>query len=433
MTRLGGSVRNVAAMPPKSPPRSAGNPGSLSPTATRTPIPTRARVVGAGDDAPTVQPGDEDEEDKPTASAAAATVAAERERRAVVEDRDRDVLGLVDRFGGEAGEVRDWDDARPRMLGWAKRVAARLSQIAVDVDVTISVIAARTGSGEVVGFSRVGESDREGNVHLALRLDSHHVEVSLELDPEVKSPDRKANRAPQRVRAYDSIPLRPIVAAFQALPEQFTIGFADEQPRMGVHQVRGSKLRDLFGRGEPIWIGWSVPRELVVEHANTLHEQLADALIALGPLYKILVEHPLHPTLSPREAKEARRAKRSRRISIASPMPAPSLDAPPALDANRPPVNPPIQALRRRFLIRKTMVTEVDPKIPIEKGTSVRVLAGPFVGRTGVVQSIDGKGTARVMLGLLATQLDVKDLIATAEGAARPKLGSSHRKPLPTR
>ena len=344
-----------------------------------------------------------------------------------------DVLGLVDRFGGEAGEVRDWDDARPQMLGWAKRVAARLTQIAVEVDVTISVIAARSGSGEVVSFSRVGESDRDCNVQLALRLDSHHVEVSLELDPEVKSPDRKANRAPQRVRAYDSIPLRPIVAAFQTLPEQFTIGFADEAARIGVHDVRGSKLRDLFGRGEPIWIGWDVPRDVVVEHAETLDEQLADALVALGPLYKILVEHPLQPTMSPREAKDARRAKRSRRTSIVSPVPAAALDSGPTSEG-RTPVTPPIQALLRRLPIRKTsLVTEVDPKIRIEKGTSVRVLAGPFVGKTGVVQALDGKGGARVMLGLLATHLDVKDLIATAEGGARPKLGSSHRRPLPAR
>jgi hypothetical protein len=351
--------------------------------------------------------------------------------------KNADVLGLVDRYGGEAGEVRDWDDARPRMLGWAKRVAARLTQIAVEVDVTISVIAARSGSGEVVSFSRVGESDRDCNVQLALRLDSHHVEVSLELDPEVKSPDRKANRAPQRVRAYDSIPLRPIVAAFQTLPEQFTIGFADEPARIGVHDVRGSKLRDLFGRGEPIWIGWSVPREVVVEHAQTLDEQLADALVALGPLYKILVEHPLQPTMSPREAKDARRAKRSRRTSMVSPTPGVSPpDAGPTASegGGRTSAIPPIQALLRRLPIRKTsLVTEVDPKIRIEKGTSVRVLAGPFVGKTGVVQALDGKGGARVMLGLLATHLDVKDLIATAEGASRPKLGSSHRRPLPAR
>jgi hypothetical protein len=50
-----------------------------------------------------------------------------------------------------------------------------------------------------------------------------------------------------------------------------------------------------------------------------------------------------------------------------------------------------------------------------------------------VVYDLDGKGAARVMLGLLATRLDLKDLIATAEGRDRPPLASSHRKPVPVR
>ena len=78
-------------------------------------------------------------------------------------------------------------------------------------------------------------------------------------------------------------------------------------------------------------------------------------------------------------------------------------------------------------------MTEVDPSAPVEKGTRVRVLAGPFVGKVGVVQELDGKGGARVMLGLLATRLDVKDLIASAEGRERPGLSTSHRKPLSAR
>ena len=73
------------------------------------------------------------------------------------------------------------------------------------------------------------------------------------------------------------------------------------------------------------------------------------------------------------------------------------------------------------------------PTAPIEKGIRVQVLAGPFRGKVGVVQELDGKGAARVMLGLLATRVDVKELIAAAEGKERPQLGSSHRKPMGTR
>jgi hypothetical protein len=63
----------------------------------------------------------------------------------------------------------------------------------------------------------------------------------------------------------------------------------------------------------------------------------------------------------------------------------------------------------------------------------VRVLEGPFAGRVGVVDEVDAKGGARVMLGLLAVRLAVKNLIALGEGRNRPLLSSSHRKPLPVR
>jgi transcription antitermination factor NusG len=82
---------------------------------------------------------------------------------------------------------------------------------------------------------------------------------------------------------------------------------------------------------------------------------------------------------------------------------------------------------------RQSFVTDIDPSAPLERGTRVRVLTGPFMGKIGVVQEVDGRGGARVMLGLLATRLDVKDLIASTEGRERPSLGTSHRKPLPGR
>ena len=59
----------------------------------------------------------------------------------------------------------------------------------------------------------------------------------------------------------------------------------------------------------------------------------------------------------------------------------------------------------------------MTPTAPrFEKGTRVQVLGGPFRGKMGVVQELDGKGAARVMLGLLATRVDVKELMAAAEG-----------------
>ena len=46
------------------------------------------------------------------------------------------------------------------------------------------------------------------------------------------------------------------------------------------------------------------------------------------------------------------------------------------------------------------------PGAGIEKGAKVRVLEGPFAGKEGLVQELDGNGGARVMLGLLAVRID---------------------------
>jgi hypothetical protein len=66
----------------------------------------------------------------------------------------------------------------------------------------------------------------------------------------------------------------------------------------------------------------------------------------------------------------------------------------------------------------------------IEKGAKVRVLSGPFADKVGVVGELDGRGGARVLLGLLATRLEVTGLEPIVEGRERPPLQSSHRRPL---
>jgi transcription antitermination factor NusG len=66
---------------------------------------------------------------------------------------------------------------------------------------------------------------------------------------------------------------------------------------------------------------------------------------------------------------------------------------------------------------------------PIEKGATVHVLAGPFEGKAGVVQELDGKGAARVALGTLSSWVPLVDLTQGATGKERPPFRSSHRKP----
>jgi hypothetical protein len=66
----------------------------------------------------------------------------------------------------------------------------------------------------------------------------------------------------------------------------------------------------------------------------------------------------------------------------------------------------------------------------VEKGGKVRVLSGPFADKIGVVGELDGRGGARVLLGLLSTRLDLSELEPVVEGRERPSLQSSHRRPL---
>ena len=65
----------------------------------------------------------------------------------------------------------------------------------------------------------------------------------------------------------------------------------------------------------------------------------------------------------------------------------------------------------------------------LEKGARVRVLRGAFADKIGVVNELDGRGGARVMLGLLSTRIDMTDLVVVPDARERPALQSSHRKP----
>ena len=69
----------------------------------------------------------------------------------------------------------------------------------------------------------------------------------------------------------------------------------------------------------------------------------------------------------------------------------------------------------------------------IERGAHVRVTAGPFSGKLGIVDELDGKGGARVLLGLLPVRLELKHLKVHADRRRRPVLATSHRKPVPVR
>jgi hypothetical protein len=71
-----------------------------------------------------------------------------------------------------------------------------------------------------------------------------------------------------------------------------------------------------------------------------------------------------------------------------------------------------------------------------ERGARVKVTSGPFAGKTGVVQALVGRRSARVLFGPLPVQIDLDDLAPSepaAGGRGRLRLTSSHRKPVPAR
>lgn len=94
---------------------------------------------------------------------------------------------------------------------------------------------------------------------------------------------------------------------------------------------------------------------------------------------------------------------------------------------------------RKRTLEREQETRDRDPSAaqggePLAVGARVRVLRGTFAGKSGVIQEMDGRGGARVMLGLLSARIDLTDLAPEAPdppagGRDRLTFSSSHRKP----
>ena len=79
-------------------------------------------------------------------------------------------------------------------------------------------------------------------------------------------------------------------------------------------------------------------------------------------------------------------------------------------------------------LPREPNVPELVAGGTVEKGAMVRVVSGPFAGRVGSVTGVDGRGSARVLLGLLPAKLSIAQLEAVVEAKDRPAMQSSHRK-----
>jgi hypothetical protein len=280
---------------------------------------------------------------------------------------------------------------------------------------------------------------------LTLTLDADAVEVALVLPPH----DRVA------LRASLAGGRRPVAltAALAALPEQFAIGASSDVVRVPVPRASADDLRTLLDRAEDegaaLWLGWTVPRDVATAHAATLDAQLQDALVALGQVLRLFARaahddagrprrgrRHAHaeddkPTAAGRERARPRARTRARERDR-EPEAEREVEPEPASEAEAPRV---LRSLEAKPRLRASLLRHGVPRpgAGIEKGAKVRVLEGPFAGKEGLVQELDGNGGARVMLGLLAVRIDVKDLVSSAQGRGRPKLSSSHRRPMPVR
>ncbi len=208
-----------------------------------------------------------------------------------------------------------------------------------------------------------------------------------------------------------------------------------------------------------IWIGWTVTRAVALAHAGALDDQVEDALVALAMAVLRIAWTPDDAATAARErggaqggiergrgAQDEGTPGASRRLRVRSKR---------EKDADHESESEPeaereargerdstersgerlggasTSAGRRgRHSVHRLGST---PRTPIAPGTRVRVLNGPFAGRAGVVQDLDGKGGARVLLGLLAVRVVVRDLFRGRGPDSRPRLSSSHRRPPPVR
>jgi hypothetical protein len=304
---------------------------------------------------------------------------------------------------------------------------------------------------------------------LCLSIDAAKVEVSFEVHPDAWVDARNL-----RARLAEPEGALELTSALEALPVQFAIGLASGMLRRPAQEARADQIRELVARSAidqtPVWVGWTVPRPLAVRHSAALDELLGGAIVALGPVYKLVAWAPDNDLLvvgrdweasraareharetakderdpdrwprrkhthAKKHAREEQEAPRSLRRPSPAARPLPEPEAKPEharlrSSTRERPTIPRAARPALRSMTRRGSITDVDPRAAIEKGTRVRVLSGPFVGKEGTVQEVDGKGYAKVLLGLLATRVRLSDLVAAGEGKARAALTTSHRKP----
>ncbi len=335
---------------------------------------------------------------------------------------------------------------RRRMGLWARAVLGRLRKQGFE-----GAARAKDRPGaKLVLFVLKGGFGSDGRGGLVLTIDRHGVEVGAEI------PARGARKA--RARLADPTRALELGAALEALPEPFAIVLGSDEVPLAAALAKVDEVRSLFARSDredrSLWIRWRVPRDLAIARSARLGRELEDAIVILAGISLLLAgegEGRARPVRRPRpngrgrgggllpeddrDGREARARggrstaegdRRERDADLET-------ERDPATPSARPPRSLDTSALLRAGR-RRTQAQRPAPGRSIEsieRGSKVRVVDGPFAGKVGVVQELDGRGGARVMLGLLAVRVDLNNLAPSAGGHPRLRLSTSHRKPMP--
>jgi hypothetical protein len=362
-------------------------------------------------------------------------------------------------------------DLARRMNAWGRDVLAKLRAAGLDV-----VLGEARDDSSEAGALRVVFSGRARAV-LGLEIDAGGVRAGLELPAAQAHAVRAELANPERALELST--------ALEALPEQFALRVGGEDASLDAPRCTVDDVRAILDRVEstsrPLAIGWTVPRDVAVEHAALLDEQLKDALAALVRIFALFGgaddagapsrarphegahgrrqsgrsdDDRDHTKKRQRETREPGRDRKGQREPDGPIRGRSTADVDGERDGataaqrrhaavkDGVPSRPPA-AHEARFPLRGAARRRPNLKVSgggakgrggsIERGARVRVLEGPFSGKVGVVRELDGKGGARVMLGLLAVRFDMANLAVHDERGRRPVLGTSHRKPVPVR
>jgi len=258
-----------------------------------------------------------------------------------------------------------------------------------------------------------------------------------------------------------------LVASIRALPEAFEASSrcGDASPPMGsglgcstaTSDEIVAALRAAVSDDGPrhLWVGWTLSRQVVLDHAEVLGQNLEDAIVALGRVYQQIAWSRSNDFIDLSSRVEVARLARERNHAEASARTdrwraqrdaeveqsrgAGSRQAgswqrgaragngsSPLGERGEPTLSRESSGVALRSDATRGAGQMSDRGIAA--GVRVRVKTGPFADRVGVVSDVDSNRGARVMLGLLATRFALHDLEMVQGGRERPNFQSSHRR-----